>query len=336
MKISNLPPVSQPLPWHDYEWRRLINQRSEGRLPHALILVGREHIGKSQFALALSRLLLCAQPEETYNCGKCHACELSASGNHGDLRWVEPAEGSRIIKIDQIRDLMRFTSTTAGLGARKIVVIAAAEKMNINAFNSLLKVLEEPATNTYIVLVCNHMQSVPATIRSRCQLHKLPTPDKASCLEWLGKITSAPQRSESLLEAAGGLPLLAERLFRSDQADSSTIKRHAMAALISQRISVPEVALMWNDLEIGHFLEFLVGHLQSGVCALSAEELKTSRARAMFALVDEVQQLQRATISGANPNKQLLLTGLLSKYQRELGRGLRGDNIPKQSGGVRA
>src|SRR5690606_10913494 len=116
MEPSGLPPISAPLPWHEREWIRLTQQLDNGMLPHALLLVGRPYTGKSQLAMALARLLLCAHTEGALNCGRCHACELSAGGGHGDFRWVTPGEKSRVIKIEQIRDVVRFSTKTAGFG----------------------------------------------------------------------------------------------------------------------------------------------------------------------------------------------------------------------------
>jgi DNA polymerase-3 subunit delta' len=332
--LSDLPAVSHPLPWHKQKWIQLTKQFEEGRLPHALLLSGRDNIGKAQLALALSRLLLCAGPESSLNCGRCHACELSARANHGDFRWIEPIENSRIIKIDQIRDVVRFTSTTAGLGSRKVIVIAAADRMNASAFNALLKSLEEPAKDTFIVLVCSQIQGIPATIRSRCQLHQLATPTPESCLKWLDDFTANSELSRTLLAVAGGRPLLAQQLYLSDDADAYVARRYALDEMAAGRLSVAEVAQLWTDRDIGEFLEFLVAHTQCKVAELSSELFKIKQLSAVFNFLDEVSQLQWAITSGANPNKHLLLLGLLSKYRRQLGATLPGDNIFPAARGI--
>ena len=138
MDLSGLPLTSAPLPWQAEAWARLGQQLSDSSLPHALLLAGTANSGKSRLALALARLLLCQAPSGGLNCGKCHACELSASGSHGDLRWLQPEERGKAIKIDQIRDTVSFATKTANFGANKVVVIAPADAMNINAANALL------------------------------------------------------------------------------------------------------------------------------------------------------------------------------------------------------
>lgn len=332
--LTDLNIISQPMPWHKQEWQQLTKQIEGGRLPHALLLSGRDNIGKSQLAFALARLLLCAAPESEMNCGRCHACELSATANHGDFQWIEPTENSRIIKIDQIRDIVRFTTKTAGLGSRKVIVITAAHTMNTHGFNALLKSLEEPAKDTYIVLISSQTQGIPATIRSRCQLHPLATPSSESCLEWLDNLTADSQRSRLLLAMAGGRPLLAKQLYLSNEAEAYVARRHALEEMATGRLSVAEVAQLWIDCDTGEFLEFLVADTQRKIAELSSEQLKTKKLSSVFHLLEEAYQLRRSLHSGANPNKQLLLLGLLSKYHRQLGTSLPGDKILPAARGV--
>ena len=128
-----------PLPWQQSGWQRLQPAVESGRLPHALLLVGPEGIGKQQFAQALAALLLCHAPDGGTPCGQCRSCTLLAAGSHADLLNVGLEEDSRVIKIDQVRGLIDFAAKTPALGASKLVVMGPAEAMNINAANALLK-----------------------------------------------------------------------------------------------------------------------------------------------------------------------------------------------------
>mgnify|MGYP000377174190 CR=1 FL=1 len=88
MDLENLPQISTPLAWHAQEWMRLNEQLQAGQLPHAIMLAGGEHTGKSQLAIALARLLLCAAPRDGLNCGECRPCQFRSAGEHGDFVWV--------------------------------------------------------------------------------------------------------------------------------------------------------------------------------------------------------------------------------------------------------
>ena len=209
-----MPAVSVPLPWHAEAWASIGEQLAEDRLPHALLLSGPRYCGKNRFALALARLLLCHSPSAGTNCGSCHGCELSRAGSHGDFRWVEPEGTSRVIKVDQTRDIVEFSGRTAGLGQRKVVVFSPAEALNINAANALLKCLEEPGADTFLLLVCHRPQGLLPTIRSRCQQVRLSAPDTAAALEWLDQSSGSRQTSQRLFELSSGQALLAEQLLQ--------------------------------------------------------------------------------------------------------------------------
>lgn len=327
MQLTGLPAVSVAPAWFGDTWQRLRSQADEGRLPHALLLAGERHSGKAGLALALARYLLCAQPHSGSNCGQCVACERSAQGVHGDFRWVQPEGDSRVIKVDQVRDLVAFLNQTAGFGENKVVVLAPADAMNVNAFNALLKSLEEPADNTFMVLVTDRLHRVPATIRSRCQLIRLAAPAPGDSLPWLTAVTGDAAASESLLELAGGRPMLAQQLYLDGAVDEARARRAAVPALLRGRISAPLAATAWESASAEEFLEQLAEELQRLVAGLSSDQLSSPAGRAAFVLLDEVGRLRGAVGAGSNPNRELLAEAILSKIQRELGPLSAGDNM---------
>jgi DNA polymerase-3 subunit delta' len=333
---DELPEVSAPLPWQAQDWSHLNQQLAAGKLPHALLLVGNQYTGKTRLAMALSRLLLCHQSANGLNCGHCHACQLSASGSHGDFRWLQPEEKSRVIKIDQVRSVVEFTNKTASLGQRKVVVLAPADSMNVNAANALLKSLEEPAADTYLLLVCHRLHSLPATIRSRCQIQKLAVPDAQQCLAWLDQATLDRGRSEQLLALADGRPLLAQQLFAEDAADALTRLRLALRGLLTGQVSVPEAGALFAAASVEEFLAHLAAEIQGLLRRSRGPQLSSRQGRAAFVLLDEILRLQRAVSAGANPNRQLMVDALLTKFERELGDGQLGDNIQVLKGGIQA
>jgi DNA polymerase-3 subunit delta' len=259
---------------------------------------------------------------------------LSASGSHGDFRWIEPSEKSRVIKIEQIRELVRFTNQKAGLGLRKVVVINPADSVNVHAFNALLKSLEEPSKDTYFILVCNRMYCVPATIRSRSQIIRLETPHSVQSLEWLDIFTGTRQQSERLLLLANGLPILAHQLYACGDIEAFARQRFSLDALLRGNITAPQVSIIWSDVDLDAFLAYLAADLQRLLASFSRDRLRTTQARSAFRLLDEVTILQHAVRTGSNPNKQLVVDALLAKFCSKLGADLLGDNIQAQNGGA--
>jgi DNA polymerase III subunit delta' len=332
MAPSDLPPVSKPLPWHQQVWNQLNQQLQDGQLPHALLLVGRPYTGKLRLAVSFARLLLCAHSQNSLNCGKCHACELSASGAHGDFHWVTPQEKSRVIKVDQVRGIVSFANTTAGFGQHKVIVIAPADSMNVNAFNALLKSLEEPAKGTYLILVCDHLHGVPATIRSRCRILRLPTPDEEASLQWLESTTGQLDRSRGLLAISDGMPLLARQMHLDGNDEELSKRRISLEALLTGQMAVSQVCALWSEVSTETTLENLTADLQRILGSLTLEQLRTRRGKMLFTLLDEIYGLRKAVRAGANPNKQLMMEALMSKLSRRLGDGQLDDKIPPRAG----
>jgi DNA polymerase-3 subunit delta' len=137
---------------------------ASSRLPHAYLFEGPEGVGKRLIALALTKMLFCANGN---SCSECPACMKIDHHNHPDLHQIS-AEGSSI-KIDQIRALQKELSYRPLEASYKVCIIDGAEKMNLASANALLKTLEEPRAQTLLILLTPTPDAVLPTIRSRCQ-----------------------------------------------------------------------------------------------------------------------------------------------------------------------
>ncbi|MFK7976375.1 MAG: DNA polymerase III subunit delta' [Halioglobus sp.] len=319
MDITALPQVNAPLPWHHSDWQQMHDQLSQGKLPHALLLAAEPDVGVAHLALSLARLLLCSEPQAGLNCGECQACRLSATGAHGDFLWVQPEEKSKTIKIDQVRQSVEFLNKTAGFGARKVVVFSPADAMNTSAFNALLKSLEEPTADTYLILACHALHNVPATIRSRCQLRRLGVPAAKESLDWLEPQIGSRETGEALLDIADGRPLLAQKLYLDDSAQSLAARRAGLQAVCTGRVAASEAAQLWGAVDTMEMLDELTAHMQRVIRSFSPSELQSASGREAFLLLDELGSLQRAVSAGSNPGRGILVDALLSKFHRVLG-----------------
>lgn len=202
-------------------------RRSGTPMPHALLLYGREGIGKLRFAMALAQGALCESPVSDRACGNCPACGWMKAGTHPDVRMIEPAalaepqdeaqptaKASVRILIEQIRDLADFINVAAHRGRAKVVIIHPAEALNPNAANALLKSLEEPPPGASFLLVSHRIHFLLPTLRSRCRLAALPAPDAESATAWLsGQGVSDPALA---LAHTGNAPLLAAGFAEKD------------------------------------------------------------------------------------------------------------------------
>jgi DNA polymerase-3 subunit delta' len=180
------------LPWLQPAVDRVRALLAQGRLPHALLLKANEGWGEVELANLLALELL-ERPE----------VDDARTLAHPDLRWVAP-EGA-VIKVDDIRELSGFSVGTRQSAPRKVAVIEAADLMNPNAANALLKTLEEPPSDTYLLLTsCRPARLLP-TIVSRCQQLEIKR-NRALAREWLLERWSAAEIEEKLFEC-GEAPL---------------------------------------------------------------------------------------------------------------------------------
>ncbi len=202
--------MTEYYPWQQIQWRNLSERMTQGNLPHALLLHGLAGVGRADFAAHFAYALLCQQrAADGQACGTCSSCLLYVAGNHPDVHLIEPEKVGGAIKIDQIRALIAELGLSSHSGGYKVVIIRPAEAMTIAAANSLLKTLEEPPTNTVIMLVVEQLSRLPATVRSRCQKVQFMLPDSATAEHWLAGKIPDPEMAGSLLEIAQGAPLTA-------------------------------------------------------------------------------------------------------------------------------
>lgn len=264
------------LPWHDAAWRELQPLRTRG--VHAVLLHGAAGIGKKSLAIDLARALLCETPQSSgHACGVCAGCLLTAAGSHPDLRIVvpdamaawrgtaadedgdpdeaqpeevdaepngEPAgkakRASREIRIEQVRALADFVTTSTHRGGSRVVMLAPAEALNTASANALLKMLEEPPAGSLFVLATDALDDVLPTIRSRCVLLRVAAPARVQALGWL-KLQSV-ENAEAALAEAGGAPLLA--LAQAGGGGLEPELRSTLAELLARgaQLSAAEVA----------------------------------------------------------------------------------------------
>jgi DNA polymerase-3 subunit delta' len=232
-------------PWLAPFWERLVTAHRQNLFPHALLLVGRPGMGKAVLAEELARFLLCEHPVgDTAACRQCTSCTLFAAGNNPDYFRVTPAADSRVIKIDQVRELAAGLSMTSHGNGRKVVILTPADALNINAANSLLKTLEEPTDNTVLVLVSAYPARLPATVRSRCQQIHVQATDRQQTSRWLAD--RHPGASSGVyLALANGAPLQALQLAQENALEERERRFRVLLGIRQGREDPLAVAADW-------------------------------------------------------------------------------------------
>jgi DNA polymerase III subunit delta' len=251
--------MTDALPWHNALWQQIQSRVMQNRLPHALLFCGPQGMGKALFAQRLAESLLCQQPQpDGQACGHCKTCRLLLANTHSDLLKIEPVEAGKRISVDQIRQLIQFSTLTANYDRYQIIIINPAEAMNRNAANSLLKLLEEPPSDTVIMLVSHQSQALLATIRSRCQRIDFSRPDPIVTQGWLRSQLPAKINIPLLLNLSNQAPLAVLALAQTD----GMTKRQALFESLTQLPTGKEdpirIAESWNQLEAVQVLEWML------------------------------------------------------------------------------
>lgn len=202
-------------PWQQQQWQQCQQAMSQQRLHHALMLTGQAGLGKLDFAHHLAAVQLCENSNEAA-CGHCRGCELFQAGTHPDFYRCQPQEKSRVIKVDQIRQLITDLSTTAQRSQGQVVIIEPAEGMNVSAANALLKTLEEPCGSVLLILVAHRTLTIPATILSRCQRLHFSVQHESAVKAWLAEQTKQIAALDLAWRLSAGAPLLALTLLAED------------------------------------------------------------------------------------------------------------------------
>lgn len=175
------------------------------KIPHALLFAGPRGVGKRDLADALAARLLCEQPRQPHElaCGQCPACVMFASGTHPDYRLVQPEaaedegdsagdggekkKASKQIRIQQVRELEEFFHVGGHRGGARVCVIDPAEAMNAVTANSLLKILEEPSSSFYFIMISHRWRRLLPTLLSRSRRIMFGGLPDAESQRWLAE-----------------------------------------------------------------------------------------------------------------------------------------------------
>ncbi|WP_061593523.1 DNA polymerase III subunit delta' [Streptococcus gordonii] len=142
----------------------------QDKLNHAYLFTG--NFASFDLAQKLAQSRFCQNKMGVWPCGECRSCRLIAEEDFSDVTVVRPQ--NQIIKTERIRELLKNFSQSGVEGNEQVFIICEAEKMHLNAANSLLKMIEEPQSEVYIFLLTNDENLILPTIKSRTQVFHFP------------------------------------------------------------------------------------------------------------------------------------------------------------------
>lgn len=232
------------LPWLQTIQNDLFTRLQNQQLHHGILLDAAKGCGEEHLLVSLAKAMVC----ETSNaCGQCKSCSLFVAHSHPDIKWVKSDKPS--IGVDQIREVGEFVVSTSQLLGNKVVIIPDIQRLTESASNSLLKTLEEPHSNTYLLLSTTELQYVLPTIKSRCEKIRLSLPPTEQSLKWLQQKTDKTVNMEGL-DAYSGSPLLYLNAITSNQ-DQLSLFTNDLQSLLDCKLSPQSMAAKWiNELSI--------------------------------------------------------------------------------------
>ncbi|PIE00834.1 MAG: DNA polymerase III subunit delta' [Thiothrix nivea] len=310
-------------PWHYSIWASLQQARADNRLPHALLFSGDKGCGHEAFMQTIAQNLLCLSPDPVNGqaCGECRSCQVFTANAHPDFTRIAAPVDKQVISVDQIRALNHFLELSCSYSPVRVALILEAEKMNVNAANSLLKSLEEPAEHTHILLFSTQASGLLPTIRSRCQQLRLPLPETPLSVRWLDE-QHPVQESAVLLRLAGGKPLHALELDSGELIAARKIWLQHLLAVLQQEKSIAEVGSEWSNQPREQLLNWQLETLQEliryklGVSPAGQQEIRTLATRLagknLWDLYDQLLELKQLATHPLN--QRLFAENMLSLW----------------------
>ncbi|MGE0734625.1 MAG: DNA polymerase III subunit gamma/tau [Alphaproteobacteria bacterium] len=236
--------------------RTLTNAIAQGRVAHAFVLTGVRGVGKTTTARIIARALNCIGPDgnggpTAQPCGVCEHCRAIADDRHVDVIEMDAASQTGVDDVRAIIENARYKPISA---RAKIYIIDEVHMLSKNAFNALLKTLEEPPEHVKFIMATTEIRKVPVTVLSRCQRFDLKRLDQELLAKHLGNI--AGKEGAKLTEPA--LALLA-RAADGSVRDGLSLLDQVIAQLgaTAKRVDVAEIRAMLGLADRARVLDLL-------------------------------------------------------------------------------
>ncbi len=280
--------------------RTLRNALTSGRIAHAFLFSGVRGVGKTTTARILAKALNCHRGLSDEPCGECPSCVEITEGNSVDVHEIDAASNRGIDSIRELREGVRYGTARDRF---KIYIVDEVHMLTNEAFNALLKTLEEPPAHVKFILATTELHKIPATIASRCQKYEFKPIAFKGILERLRLIT-ATEEVEISEYALGVLATVAQGSMRDAQSALDQL-----IAFGGRRIEDEDVKVLLGVIDhavVSGLVDAVIERDRSALIS-GVQELTSSGVAAQMIcskLIERVRSLLVCSVAGWN--EQLL------------------------------
>ncbi|MEE1076971.1 MAG: hypothetical protein UHY68_06905 [Acutalibacteraceae bacterium] len=221
----------------------LENAMKNGRLPHGVVLESTQPQLLQQYIKKLSKWAVCKESNKP--CDACSQCKKVETENHPDIYTAQLAGKTEVVNVDEIRKICNDAYIKPNEAETKVYIIPNADKMQIQAQNAFLKVLEEPPQNILFILCCTSAQQLLLTIRSRVTVYKLGF--DAIDDENAQRATKKAQQIAKVLTVTKGYELLCATLFTDRVFAKNVLER--LLLIVNSAVKAKVANINCNDVE---------------------------------------------------------------------------------------